>query len=110
MKLHITLNVQKKLQVVDCRIELLTVMVRIKTLTYLDILLRGNIDSLAFKNLVSWEVIIVRTNSAEKYYNWLLDMLDNDNIMTAKASEVVQKVPTDEKDCHKCSLCVIVSI
>ena len=36
-------------------------------------------------------------------------MLDNDNIMTAKASEVVQ-VPTDEKDYHKCSLCVIVSI
>ena len=35
-------------------------------------------------------------------------MLDNDNIMTAKASEVVQKVPTDEKGCHKCSLCVIV--
>ena len=28
-------------------------------------------------------------------YNWLLDMLDNDNIMTAKASKVVQKVPTD---------------
>ena len=24
-------------------------------------------------------------------------MLDNDNIMNAKASEVVQKVPTDEK-------------
>ena len=24
-------------------------------------------------------------------------MLNNDNIMTAKASEVVQKVPTDEK-------------
>ena len=37
-------------------------------------------------------------------------MLDNDNIMTAKASEVVQKVPTDEKDFHKCSLCDIVSI
>ena len=37
-------------------------------------------------------------------------MLDNDNIMTAKASEVVQKVPTDEKDYHKCSLEVIVSI
>ena len=37
-------------------------------------------------------------------------MLDNDNIMTAKASEVVQKVPTDEKDYHKWSLCVIVSI
>ena len=34
-------------------------------------------------------------------------MLDNDNIMTAKASEVVQKVPTDEKDYRKCSLCVI---
>ena len=26
------------------------------------------------------------------------DMLDNDNVMTAKASEVVQRVPTDEKD------------
>ena len=34
-------------------------------------------------------------------------MLDNDNIMTAKATEVVQKVPTDKKDNHKC---VIVSI
>ena len=34
-------------------------------------------------------------------------MLDNDNVMTAKASEVVQKVPTDEKEYHKCSLCVI---
>ena len=34
-------------------------------------------------------------------------MLDNDNVMTAKASELVQKVPTDEKDYHKCSLCVI---
>ena len=44
-------------------------------------------------------------------------MLDIDNIMTAKASEVVQKFPADEKDhhnapCggvidyHKCSLCV----
>ena len=37
-------------------------------------------------------------------------MLDNDNILTAKASEVVQKVPTEEKDYHKWSLCVIVSI
>ena len=37
-------------------------------------------------------------------------MLDNDSIMTAKASEVVQKVPTDEKDYYKCSLCVTVSI
>ena len=33
-------------------------------------------------------------------------MLDNDNTITAKASEVVQKVPTDEKDYQ----CVIVSI
>ena len=31
-------------------------------------------------------------------------MLDNDNIMTANASEV------DEKDYYKCSLCIIVSI
>ena len=37
-------------------------------------------------------------------------MLDNDNVMTAKASEVVQKVPTDEKHYQKCSLCVIVSM
>ena len=37
-------------------------------------------------------------------------MLDNDNIMTAKAFEVVQKDPTDEKDYYKCSLCVMVSI
>ena len=35
-------------------------------------------------------------------------MFDNDDIMTAKASEV--KVPSDEKDDQKCSLCVIVSI
>ena len=38
----------------------------------------------------------------------MLDMLDADNIMTANASEIVQKIPTDEKDHHKCSLCVIV--
>ena len=31
-------------------------------------------------------------------------MLDNDNIMTVKASKV------DKKDYHKCYLCVIVSI
>ena len=37
-------------------------------------------------------------------------MLDNGNIMTAKAFELVQKVPTDEKDHHKCSLCIRVSI
>ena len=37
-------------------------------------------------------------------------MLDSDNIMTAKASEIVYKVLTDEKDYHKCFLCVIVSI
>ena len=37
-------------------------------------------------------------------------MLDNDNIMTAKASEVVQKVPTNEKDYYKSPLYVIVSI
>ena len=29
-------------------------------------------------------------------YNWLGDMLGNNNIMTVKASEVVQKVPADE--------------
>ena len=34
-------------------------------------------------------------------------MLDNDNIMTVDASEVVQKIHTDEK---KCCLYVIVSI
>ena len=36
-------------------------------------------------------------------YNWLLDMWDNDNIMTVNAPEVVQKILTDEKHCHKCS-------
>ena len=30
-------------------------------------------------------------------------MLANVNIMTEDASELVQKVPTDEKDDHKCS-------
>ena len=34
-------------------------------------------------------------------------MLDNDNIMTAKASEVVQKFPADEKDHHKCPLSLL---
>ena len=37
-------------------------------------------------------------------------MLGTDDIMTANVSEVVQKIPTDEKDYHKCSLCVIVSL
>ena len=37
-------------------------------------------------------------------------MLENDNIMTAKASEVVQKILTDEKDYRKYSLCILVSI
>ena len=37
-------------------------------------------------------------------------MLDNDNIMTVDASEIVQKIHTDKKDYHKCSLCVLVSI
>ena len=37
-------------------------------------------------------------------------MLDNDNIMTAKASEILQKVSVDEKDYHKYSLYVIVCI
>ena len=34
----------------------------------------------------------------------------NGNIMTTNASEVVQKIPKNEKDCHKYSLCVIVSM
>ena len=40
---------------------------RDKTLTYLNILLRGNIAPLALKSFVSWEVIIARTNFAEKW-------------------------------------------
>ena len=31
-------------------------------------------------------------------------MLDNHNTMTTNALEEVQKIPTDEKDYHKCSL------
>lgn len=34
----------------------------------------------------------------------------NGNIMTTNDSEVVQKIPKNEKDCHKYSLCVIVSM
>ena len=34
----------------------------------------------------------------------------NGNIMTTNASEIVQKIPKNEKDCHKYSLCVIISI
>ena len=56
--------VRKK--VVDCRKGLLTVMVGIKTLTNLNTLLRGNIDLLVLKSLVSWEVIMIRTNFSEK--------------------------------------------
>ena len=37
-------------------------------------------------------------------------MLDIDNTMTAETSEAVQKVSTDGKNYHECSLCVIVSI
>lgn len=33
----------------------------------------------------------------------MLDMLDNDIVMTINASEVVQKIPTDQKGYHKCS-------
>ena len=43
-------------------------------------------------------------------YNWLLDVFDNDNIMTENAFQVVQKIPTVEKDYRKCSLRVMVSI
>ena len=39
-----------------------------------------------------------------------LGYIDNDNIMTADVSEVVQKIHADEKDYRKCSLYVIVSI
>ena len=36
-------------------------------------------------------------------------MLDNDDITSATASEAVEKVPTEENDCHKhkFSLCVL---
>ena len=37
-------------------------------------------------------------------------MFNNDNIMAIKTSKVLQKVPTDEEDYRKCSLCVIASI
>ena len=30
-------------------------------------------------------------------------MLDKDNIISASVSEVVEKIPTDEKDYRKCS-------
>ena len=37
-------------------------------------------------------------------------MLDNDNIVTVNSSEVVQEIPTYEKDYHKHSFYVRVSI
>ena len=46
---------------------------------------------------------------ASAYANFFYDN-DFHVIMTTKASEVVQKVPTDEKYYHKCSLYAIVSI
>ena len=68
------LNVQKKIamkitqgkQVLDCRKELFTRMVEIKTLTYLSIRLRASIGPLVFKSSVSWEVLIVRSNFLKK--------------------------------------------
>ena len=33
-------------------------------------------------------------------------MLDNDNITSTSVSEVVEKIPTDKKDYHKCSFLV----
>ena len=30
-------------------------------------------------------------------------MLDKDNVITTSVSEAVEKIPTDEKDDHKCS-------
>ena len=30
-------------------------------------------------------------------------MLDNDIVISASVSEAVEKIPTDEKDCCKCS-------
>ena len=35
--------------------------------------------------------------------NWLFYMLDKDNIISTSVSEAVEKIPTDEKDCRKCS-------
>ena len=37
-------------------------------------------------------------------------MLDNDNIMTVKASEVVQKVPTDKKGFPQIIIIIIIII
>ena len=33
-------------------------------------------------------------------------MLHNDNIISTSVSEAVEKIPTDEKDYHKCSFIV----
>ena len=33
-------------------------------------------------------------------------MLDKDNIISTSVSEAVEKIPTDEKDYHKCSFIV----
>ena len=33
----------------------------------------------------------------------MLHMLDKDNIISTSVSDAVEKIPTDEKDCRKCT-------
>ena len=37
-------------------------------------------------------------------------MLDNDDVMYGNVSDSVEKIPADEKDCHKCTFCLAVCI
>ena len=76
---------------------------------------RATLHQLSSEWQVQMEIFFMMVNFMQLYVvsyvvRMQLDMLDNDNIMTVNAFEVVQKMPTDQKDCHKCSLYGIVSI
>ena len=80
-------------------------------------------DSLEARAAYSWILKLTwnfgggRGNSASTFFktarsswfwcshscNWLFYMLDKDNIISTGVSEAVEKIPTDEKDCRKCS-------
>ena len=79
--------------------------------------------SMKTRTLFSWILILTwkfgggRSDSASTFfkitsaswfwcyynYNWRFYMLDNDNISSTCVSEVVEKIPTDEKHYRKCS-------
>ena len=69
--------------------------------------------------LYFWSVCTKNTSKQQKKTAFSLNVLSGDNFEAvlaifysydycATASEGVEKIVTDEKDCHKCSVCMIV--